>query len=207
MEAVVIGSMLASGGSAVAGATGGTILGMTAGTLGSVAAGFGIAGQALSYFAGQDAADAQYDAQIAASRAELDASRTRVAENELGAQRARTQAAIEEAERQRRLRRALASQRAAFAGGVADIDSGSAAVIQDSTVGEINRESRLAELGVVDTVKAINRQSLGLQAAGIGKAASLIGSANTGRAIADQQGLNQIGQMGANAVRFAETFK
>ncbi|NRB40019.1 MAG: hypothetical protein HRU20_16380 [Pseudomonadales bacterium] len=192
MEAVAVGSLLASGASAVAGA--GTVVGAAI-TLEQVSAGFGIFGQVLNFFSGQSQADAAYDAQIAASRAELEATRTRVAENNLSAQRERTQAAIEEAERQRRLRRTLAAQRAAFAGGSIDPFSGSAGVIQDATVGEINRESRLAEFASQDVISAINTQGLGIQAAGSGRAASLIGEANTSRAESTQTGINQIGQI------------
>ena len=201
MEAVAVGSLLASGASAVAGA--GTVVGAAI-TLEQVSAGFGIFGQVLNFFSGQSQADAAYDAQIAASRAELEATRTRVAENNLSAQRERTQAAIEEAERQRRLRRTLAAQRAAFAGGSIDPFSGSAGVIQDATVGEINRESRLAEFASQDVISAINTQGLGIQAAGSGRAASLIGEANTSRAESTQTGINQIGQIAQNASRLRD---
>lgn len=204
MEAIAVGSLLASGASSIAGA--GTVIGAGV-TLGQVATGFSVLGGAMNFFAGQDQADAAYDATIAASRASLDATRARVAEGDLNAQRQRTQAAIEEAERQRRLRRALASQRAAFAGGSADINSGSFNAIQDDTIGEINRESRLADLATEDAVNAINTNTLGVQAAGFGQASSLIGQANTNRTIATQTGLNQLTQTVSNVGRIGNTVK
>lgn len=200
--AIAIGSILASSGSAVAGAVGAV---GTAATLGKVAAGIGLVGQAFSMFQGADSGQAAYDAQIAASRAELDAAKVRAAETGLSAQRENTQAAIEEAERQRRLRRTLAAQRASFAGAGVDPDSGSPVAIQEATAGEINRESRLADLATQDTVSSLNRQSDGILAQGAGNAASLIGKANTDLAVSRQNTLNQATQLASNAVRFAGT--
>ena len=172
MEAVAIGSLISSGTAAVAGAgttafTVGSVVGAagpvlpTAISFGQIAAGFGALSAATAMFTGMSAADRAYSQTLEASRANLEASRARFAESELGTQRERTQAALEDAERQRRLRRTLASQRAAFAGGGIDPFSGTPVTIAEQTAGEINRESRLAQLATEDAVSAINRQGYG----------------------------------------------
>lgn len=206
--ALAVGSMLASGGSAIAGLTG-VGAGLTIGglTLSQVAGGLGIVSQVMSIFSGGDDANAAYDAQIAASRAELDAARTRAAQTDLEAQRAETQAALEDAERQRRLRRTLAAQRAAFAGGSVDPFSGSPVAIQDATAGEINREGRLADIATQDTVASLNAQRTGQLAQGAGRASSLIGQANTSLIASQQNQSQQLTQLAGNATRFIGTLK
>jgi len=91
--AIAVGSLLASGGSALAGVTG--IAGVAGVSFGTIATGLGIAGQAMSFFQGQSQADVAYDAQIAASRAAIDASRVQVAQTDVDAQRQRTQSPLE----------------------------------------------------------------------------------------------------------------
>jgi hypothetical protein len=218
-EAVILGSILASGASAAGGITVGAVtaagligpvaplLSISAGTLGTISAGLGLAGTALSMFSGASQADAAYDAQIAASRAELEAGKARFAEGELSAQRENTQAAIEESERQRRLRRVLAAQRAQFAGGGADIGSGSLQRIQEDTIGEINRESNLAAAATQDRVSSINRQGLGILAASKGRASSLINQANVGRAESRSNTINQLGGLATGISDFGATLK
>lgn len=206
--ALPVASMLAAGGSAVAGAgaTAFSVAG-TAVSFGSLATGLGIVGQAFSMFQGMQQADAAYDAEIAASRAALESSKAQVAQADVEAQRARTQEALEEAERQRRLRRALASQRAQMAGGGADVTQGTPASIQDATVGEINRESRLAGIGLDDTISSINAQKTGIRAAGLGKAVSLINSAGTSYAASQQTLLEQGAGLVDSVGSFVDTFK
>ena len=193
--AIAAGSLLAAGGSAAAGAG---LISATAFTVGSTAvsfsalsAGLGLAGQAFSIFSGASAGADAFDASIAASRAALEEGRVRAAETDLEVQRERTQEAIEDAERQRKLRRTLAAQRAAFAGGSVDIFSGSPVTIQEATAGQINREERLAEFASQDRIGSLNRQATGQRAAGIGKAASLIGKANTSLIGSQQNTLQQ----------------
>lgn len=210
MEAIALGSMLAGGASAVAGAgttalTIGSVVGAAGPvqplltlTLGQVAAGFGVMSAAVGMFSGMGSSDAAYDAQIAASRSALETSRVQFAETELASQREKTQAAIEEAERQRRLRRVLAEQKASFAGAGVDIQSGSPARIQEETVSEINRETRLSKLTSGQRVSSINRQGLGILASGAGKASSLIGQARTDRAASRTQAMGQALQIGQN---------
>ena len=217
MEAVAVGSLLAGGGTATAGLSAGA-LGLAAGGslipgaafsygigLSTIVGGVSLASQAFSIFSGADAGNAAYEAQIAASKAELEAGRTRFAEGQLQAQRERTQFAVEEADRQRRLRRALAAQRASFAGGSVDPFSGSPVSIQEQTANEINRESRLAELSTLDRVTSINNQNLGKLAANKGSAFSLIGKANTNQAESRQDTFNEITTLASNTTKFIDT--
>lgn len=220
--AIALGSMLASGASATAAAVGakaltiGSVVGamgpvqplfsIGAATLGQIGSGLGIAGQFLSMQQQSAQADVAYQAQLAASRAELDAARTRASESSLAAQRERTQAAIEEAERQRRLRRTLAAQRAAFAGSGIDPYTGSPVAIQEQTAGQINRESRLAELTSADRISSINRQRLGHLGLGKSRAVSLLSSAAAGQEEAGIKKQQQLQKIGTNIGKLAETF-
>jgi hypothetical protein len=206
-EAIIIGSILSSGASAAAGAGLIGATGIAGVSFGTISAGLGLAGSAFSMFSGASQADAAYDAQMAASRAELEAGKARFAEGELSAQRENTQAAIEESERQRRLRRVLAAQRAQFAGGGADIGSGSLQRIQEDTIGEINRESNLAAAATQDRVSSINRQGLGILAASKGRASSLISKANVGRAESRANTINQLGDLKTGISDFSATLK
>lgn len=217
MEAVAIGSLLAGGGTATAGLSTGALATAAGGALipgaafssgiglSTIVGGLSLASQAFSIFSGSGAGNAAYDAQIAASKAELEAGKTRFAESELQAQRERTQFAVEEADRQRKLRRTLAAQRASFAGGGVDPFSGSPVSIQEQTAGEINRESRLAELATLDRVTSINTQGLGELAASKGAASSLIGQANTSQAASGQNTLNQLTTLASNTTKFIDT--
>jgi len=201
--AIAVGSLLASGASAAAGA--GLISGTIAGvSLTKVAAGLSLAGQVMSFAESRSAGNQAFKASLAASRAELQATRSRVAETERAQQQEKTQFALEEAERQRKARRLIASQRATFAGGGADAFSGSAIAIQEATEGQINRQSRLAELASQGRVNALGIQGVGIQAAGFGKAASLIGRGLANREQSRLTGRKQLAQIGQSAGEFGE---
>lgn len=77
---------------------------------------------------------------------------------EMQVQRERTQAALEAQEREDRLRRALASQRAA-AGSSVDVNSGSPLRLQESTIGSINREQSIADFNTADRILNLNVQT------------------------------------------------
>ena len=83
------------------------------------------------------AASAQED--IANSKAKL---QTAQVSAEIAQERA--QSAIEATQRERRLTAALASQRAA-AGGIVELSSGSFLRLQETTIGTLNREQRIAD--------------------------------------------------------------
>lgn len=108
----------------------------------------------------------EFQAGRAAAKAEKIAAQERSAEFKLQAQQEKTQAATEASDRERRLQRALASQRAAFAGAGVDFSSGSPLVIQQQTAGEINREGRISELRSGLAVSNLNRQSASTLRAG-----------------------------------------
>lgn len=136
--ALAIGSLLASGGAVAAGVTGATVAGMSAGTLAGISGVLGIAGTVMS---GVEAAKAQSaQASAEATQAELEAI-------EIGKQKQResTQAAIEEASRERELRRVLATQRARV-GASSLTNTGSILNIQQRTVSDFNRQQRQASL-------------------------------------------------------------
>jgi len=206
-EAIVLGSLLSSGAAAASGAGLIATTGIAGISFGTIASGLGLLGSAVSMFSSADQGAAAYDAQIAASRAELEAGKTRFAESQLSEQREATQAAIEESERQRRLRRTLAAQRASFAGGGAAIDSGSLQRIQEGTIGEINRESNLAALASGDRISSIQRQGLGNLAGSKARASSLIGQAETGLAQSRANTLSQAGSFATGAIDFSKTLK
>lgn len=205
--AIAVGSLLSSGTAAVAGSslfTGATAAAV-ASTATTAATAFSVASGVASIFAGQDAGDASAAAQLSAARAQTDAARTQYAESQLSAQRERTQAAIEEAERQRRLRRTLASQRAAFAGGAADINSGSILAIQDDAANEINRESNLAAFASDQQVSAINRQGQAQLSSGLSESVSLISSASATKAKTASDTLSQVGTVASQLSSIAKT--
>lgn len=202
--AIAAGSILSSGASAAAGAGLIGATGIAGVSFGTISAGFGIAGQALSFLQGRQESDRAFEATIAASRAELAATRARVAEGERQQQQEKTQLAIEEAERQRRARRLLASQRASFAGGFADIFSGSPMAIQEATAGEINRESRLAEQAGAGRVNILAAQTTGVRAAGLGKAASLINQGLANKEVSRLSQAQQLTKIGQSVGKLTE---
>ena len=206
-EAIILGSILASGASAAAGAGMIATAGIAGVSFGTIASGLSLAGTAFSMFEGMSQADAAYDAQVAASRAQMEATRVEMQQADVDAQRVRTQAAVEDAERQRRLRRTLASQRARFAGGGVDLTTGTPVSIQETTAGEINREGRLAGNAINDTLTSLSIQKTGIQAAGLGKAQSMISSAEAGLSESRQTSLKQLGAMGGMATDFKSTLK
>lgn len=130
-------------GSLVAGA------GAGAGTFGTV---LSIVGTAVSGFQ-------KFQAQKNAGRAERLAAEARERELRLKSKREETQASIEEANRQRRLRVTLAEQRARFGGAGIDPSSGSPLRIAEQTTSEIARQDRQAGLFSSLTVSSINRQA------------------------------------------------
>lgn len=152
MAVAALVPLIASGVSATAGvaaATGATtVLGTSLATVASTASLVSGAFQGISSFMqAQDAADAQ----------EM-ASQQRARELRLQAQQESTQSAINEAERQRRLRRTIASQRAAGAGFVEE--SGNLLNIQQQTASQAQREGRFAELQSSLSINQLNRQAL-----------------------------------------------
>lgn len=148
-------------------------IGTTAITVGNIASVLSAAGTLASGVAGLS------DASSAASAARA-ASEDRAREIGLANQRERTQAAIEEAERQRRLRRALAAQRARFSGAGVDFTTGTPQLIQDQTAGQINRESRIAGLRTdLATSSALRQQEQELRQGGL-RSQSIRSEARTG---------------------------
>jgi len=79
------------------------------------------------------------------------------AQLQLEVTREQTQASIEAASRERKLARALASQRAAF-GGIVDASSGSPQRLQENTIGSINREQGFADLESGQRVANLNAE-------------------------------------------------
>jgi hypothetical protein len=140
-EVVMIGSLLSSAGGFAAGASAaGTFLGVSQAAFGVASLGFSVAGKIMEGVQGSAAERARAE-QLKIQRG-----------NE------KTQAAIEEAERQRRLRRTQATQRAAFAGGGADAFSGSPVVIMERGVSDIQRESAQAAAVSRGNISQINAQ-------------------------------------------------
>ena len=82
---------------------------------------------------------------------------TRQLENQV--ERERAQAAIEERNREERLRQNLAAQRAAFGSAGVDLNSGTAQTLQNASVSSINREQ-----GQADFVSGQNILNLNLEA-------------------------------------------
>lgn len=167
--------LIASGASAVAGPSTVAFAGITFGQIATAASIFGTAMSGLSSFQNQRAA----------AQSERIASRERAAELRLQSEQEKTQNAIEDLERQRRLRRALASQRAAGAG-IVD-ESGNILNIQAQTQAEFEREGELANFKSGLAVTNLNRQAAttlrageNAYIAGMGKArTSLIETAST----------------------------
>jgi hypothetical protein len=176
LETVVIGSLLAKGGTAVAGASAAGGAAAAAGTLGSIASALQVASTVGGVIGGIQ----QFTATRAAASAAKAQARQQAALTGLDIQRAETQQATDRAERERRLRRTLAAQRASFAGAGVDVFSGSPFSIQEQTVGEINREQRLADLEADTTIGQLKIQQQGELDAGISKANTLKRQANIG---------------------------
>lgn len=72
--------------------------------------------------------------------------------------RERTQAALEEQQRERRLRSLLASQRAAFGGAGVSADSGSPLRLQETAIGSLNEEQSLADFETGQRIANLNIQ-------------------------------------------------
>lgn len=96
-----------------------------------------VAGAVISTVDGVAAASGQEE--IANSKARLQTAQVsaQIAQEE-------AQSAIEATQRERRLTAALASQRAA-AGGIVELSSGSFLRLQETTIGTLNREQRIAD--------------------------------------------------------------
>jgi len=151
--AIAAGSLLSSAGGAVAGlSSAGAFLGIQAGTFFAISAGLGIAGTALSGFQQSQAAEAEAEAQQIASR-------QRARNLEFQVEQEKTQSAIEEADRQRRLRRTLASQRAAFGAGGGDPFSGSPVKIQEDTTAISERDQRRSDLTSSLRINSLQQQA------------------------------------------------
>lgn len=118
----------------------------------AIGAGIGAIGTVLSGIQGAQA-------QRAAGRTEQAASEARARELRLRGARERTQSAIEDADRQRRLRITLATQRARFAAGGIDPQTGTPVRIQEASISEILRQERQAGLFSSLSVSALNRQA------------------------------------------------
>ena len=118
----------------------------------AIGAGIGAIGTAISGIQGAQA-------QKAAGRADQAASEARARELRLKGARGSTQSAIEEADRQRRLRITLATQRARFAAGGIDPQTGTPLRIQEASISEILRQDRQAGLFSSLSISALNRQA------------------------------------------------
>jgi len=164
--AVAAGSLLAGAGGAIAGtnATAFTI-GSTAVSFGALSAGLGIAGTALSGLQQSQAADAEAEAQELASQ-------QRARNLDFQIEQEKTQLAIEEADRQRRLRRTLASQRAAFGAGGGDPFSGSPVKIQQDTRNISRRDQNRSDLKSSLKINSLGQQRSQELRAGSTRAAS-----------------------------------
>lgn len=138
-----VGSLVGGGGLLGGAAAGGTLstLSTVAGLVGTVVSGISKA-----------------NAQKAAGRSERLASEARARELELSAEKQRTQAALQDANRQKQLRITLAQQRARFGGAGIDPNSGSPLRLQQTAESEILRQDRQAGLFSSLTVSSLNRQ-------------------------------------------------
>ena len=76
----------------------------------------------------------------------------------LQVQRERTQAALEAQQREDRLRKALAAQKAAFGSSV-DVSSGTPLRINEATTGAVNREQSIADFNTADRILNLNVQT------------------------------------------------
>ena len=158
MAVMALAPLIASGASAVAGAA------TVATTIGSTAVTFGQIASAVSAVSGLVSGIQAFGSANAAAEAEQQASEARARELRLQSQQESTQQALLEAERQRKLRRTLATQRAAGAGVVEE--SGNILNIQQQTASQAQREGRLSELQSSLTIGQLNRQALSEQRAG-----------------------------------------
>jgi len=138
--AVAVGSLVAGAGTAVAGASATAFtIGSTAISFGSLTAGLSVAGTALSGFQQSQAAESEAQAQTLASQ-------QRARNLNLQIEQERTQEALEKADRERRLRRTLATQRAVFGAGGADPFSGSPVRIKEDTTAISERDQSRSDL-------------------------------------------------------------
>lgn len=199
-----IGALLASGASAASGAGAIAATGIAGVSFGTIAAGLGLGGKVFGAIGSASAGDTAYQAAVAASRAELESTKAKVQATELEAQKEKTQAAIEESERQRRLRRTAAAQRANFAGGSIDPFSGSPVAIEERTTSDINREQRLADTATSLTLRTIAAEATGVQAAGLGRSASLLGDAQTIQAKTKSTLNANVADIAQDAIDFGE---
>ena len=158
--AIAVGSLLAGTGSAVAGATAaGTFLGVSAATFGTIATVGSLAGSAISGIQQSNAQQAAGEAALLQSQQQADQLRLQIDQE-------KTQSALQEAERQRRLKRVLASQRAAFAGGGIDPFSGSPVTIDEDTQAIAERNSSRAQLTSDIRSQQLNSNRVNTLAAG-----------------------------------------
>ena len=185
MAVLAAAPLLATGATATAGATaaagfGGSIIaaGSVASSIGSTALTFGQIASAASLVGGAFSAFSSFQQGRAAADAQEQASRQRAAELRLQMQQESTQRALEDAERQRRLRRTIASQRAAGAGFVEE--SGNLLNIQQQTASEAQRQQRLGEFKSDLTINQLNRQAMSEIRSGQNKAIATRSRAFTG---------------------------
>lgn len=172
-EVIAVGSILASGASTVAGMAGAsTVFGISAGTLSTIGTGLGLASNVIGGIQ-------EYQTIRNQAKAEETASEERAADIRLQVQQERTQQAIEQAEREKRLRRALASQRASFAGAGIDPNTGSPLNIQQQTTGLINREQRLSDEASSFTQSVLNLNAEREVRGGYARASGLRSKATT----------------------------
>jgi len=164
--AIAAGSLLAGAGGAIAGTTATAFtIGSTAVSFGALSAGLGIAGTALSGLQQSQAADAEAEAQELASQ-------QRARNLNFQIEQEKTQSAIEEADRQRKLRRTLASQRAAFGAGGGDPFSGSPVKIQQDTRNISRRNQNRSDLTSSLKINSLGQQRSQELRAGSTRAAS-----------------------------------
>lgn len=163
--AIAAGSLLSGAGAATAGATGGAFLSVSAGTLTAVSAGLGAAGTLVSGIQAKQQADVQADIEQQRAQAEQRQINLEIA-------RERAQSAIEDEQRQRRLRRIIATQRATAASGTGSLASGSPVRIEDDTRNVVRREQSRQDLASSIRINRFEGQKIQSSIGGRSRASS-----------------------------------
>lgn len=117
-----------------------------------VAAAMMIGGTVLSTISEMQARSAQGD--VAKQQADFQQKQL-----QLDIDREATQSAIESKQREQRLRRSLAAQRAAFGSGGLEVNSGTPLRLQEVAIGSINEEQSYADFATEQTITNLNVQS------------------------------------------------
>ena len=121
------------------------------------------------------------------------AAKAQAAQMSLQVEAEKTQAAIEEQERQKRLQRVLATQNAIFGGSNVDMSTGTPSVIAGDTLTEASRQSRQA--GLFSDTRAGILDSQISDTLSAGKTAMGIGFLNAGASLV--QGLGGMAKVGS----------